>query len=145
MMTLTFGPDINAAEIEAAKTFGVVGIKWYPAGGTVNADTKSGNIRLDPADKRFEAMEKNDMPFLIHAQRPLIWSRDGEYTEGGPAQAERDMLSDVIALAKARPNLKIVIEHISTKEACEVVRQYPNVSCTVTPQHLIYDDADIRK
>jgi dihydroorotase len=55
------------------------------------------------------------------------------------------MILDVIALAEARPNLKIVIEHISTKEACEVVRKYSNVSCTVTPQHLIYDDADIRK
>lgn len=55
------------------------------------------------------------------------------------------MLRDVIALAEARPNLRIVIEHISTKEACEVVKKYPNVSCTFTPQHLIYDDADIRK
>ncbi len=55
------------------------------------------------------------------------------------------MLRDVIILAESHPNLQIVIEHISTKEACAVVRKYPNVSCTFTPQHLIYDDADIRK
>lgn len=81
MMTLTFGPDLNASEIEAAKTFGIVGIKWYPAGGTVNADAKSGNISLDPQDTRFEAMEKNDIPFLIHAQRPLIRDANGNTLE----------------------------------------------------------------
>ncbi len=54
------------------------------------------------------------------------------------------MLPDVERLAIAKPNLKIVIEHISTKEACELVKKHPNVYCTVTPQHLIYDDADVR-
>ncbi len=81
MMTLTFGPDIDAAEIEAAKESGIVGIKWYPAGGTVNSDAKSGNISLNPTDARFEAMEKNKIPFLIHAQRPLIRDTNGNVLE----------------------------------------------------------------
>lgn len=54
------------------------------------------------------------------------------------------MAQEVEALAQARPNLRIVIEHITTKEAVEVVKKYPNVHCTVTPQHLVYADIDVR-
>lgn len=143
MMTLTFNHGLTENDLWYAKDHNVKGIKWYPDGGTTNA-TERGNQTLDVNDQRFYWMEKHNIPFLIHCEKPLILNDSGAPVSGEPTEAEREMAAEVAALAKARPNLQIVIEHITTREAVEVVKAHPNVHCTVTPQHLVYADIDVR-
>src|SRR3546814_8706542 len=67
LMTLYLTDNTRPQEIETAKASGIVhGVKLYPAGATTNSD--SGVTRLQNCHKVFEAMEKHDVPLLVHAE-----------------------------------------------------------------------------
>lgn len=131
LMTLYLTDGTGSAEIERAKKSGFVhALKYYPAGATTNSD--SGVTRLERAFPALEAMQKHDLPLLVH----------GEAT--GPEvdvfDRERVFLETVLAEIVLRfPGLRIVVEHITTREAVEfVVAAGARIAATITAHHLLY-------
>jgi dihydroorotase len=104
-------------------------VKYYPAGATTNSD--SGVTDLARTYGVLEAMARHGMPFLVH----------GEVTDPSVDvfDRERVFLERVLAPLLARlPELKVVVEHITTREAAQFVRETgPNVAATVTAHHLL--------
>ena len=130
LMTLYLTDRTHAGEIARAKASGAVhAVKYYPAGATTNSD--SGVTDLARCYAVFEAMSEHGMPLLVH----------GEVTD--PAvdvfDRERVFLERVLAPLTARfPALKIVVEHITTREAAQFVRSAPaNIAATITAHHLL--------
>ncbi|CAI5745495.1 unnamed protein product [Peronospora destructor] len=132
LMTLYMTDGTSADEIRrAAATNKIVAVKLYPAGATTNSDsgvTKIGNIY-----SALEAMSEVGMPLLVH----------GEVTDPSVDLFDREaaFVEQVIKpLITKFPQLKVVMEHITTKEAAEFVSNAPaNVAATITPQHLLYN------
>ena len=130
LMTLYLTDNTPPAEIARAKATGAVhAVKYYPAGATTNSD--SGVTDLGRCFPVLEAMAEHGMPLLVH----------GEVTD--PAvdifDRERVFLERVLAPLTARfPTLKLVVEHITTREAATFVREAPlSVAATITAHHLL--------
>lgn len=132
LMTLYLTETTTAEMIQEAKAAGVVAAKLYPAGATTNSDSGVKDIRnIYPV---LEAMAECGMLLLVH----------GEVTD--PAidifDREKVFLEQVLApTMDAFPNLKVVLEHITTADSAEFVRQHTgdNLAATITPQHLMYN------
>ena len=130
LMTLYLTDNTAPAEIAAARSSGAVhAVKYYPAGATTHSD--AGVTDLAKCHSVLEAMEKHDMPLLVH----------GEVTD--PAvdvfDKEKVFIERVLAPLVARfTGLKVVMEHITTREAAEFVAGAgPRVAATVTAHHLL--------
>lgn len=138
LMTLYLTDNTTADEIALAKTSGIVhGVKLYPAGATTNSD--SGVTNLGHCIKALEAMEKLDMPLLAHAE---VTDSDVDVFDRERVFIERNM----IPLLKNFPALKIVFEHITTKDAADFVTETPsNVAATITAHHLLMNRNDMFK
>jgi len=132
LMTLYLTDNTAPAEIARAKASGFVhAVKYYPAGATTNSD--SGVTSLARAFPAIEAMAKHDMPLLLH----------GEVTTPGVDVFDREKVFIETVLAEIRrhfPGLRVVLEHITTKEAVDFIMAAPaNVAATVTAHHLLYN------
>ncbi len=131
LMTLYLTDNTPAAEIEAAKAAGVVALKLYPAGATTNSDAGVTDIRK--TYKTLEAMQRAGVLLLVH----------GEVTDGEIDVFDREavFIDQVMHPLRADfPELKVVFEHITTKEAAEYVAASDRfTAATVTPQHLLYN------
>jgi dihydroorotase len=130
LMTLYLTDNTPAAEIAHAKASGAVhAVKYYPAGATTNSD--SGVTDLARCYPVLEAMTEHAMPLLVH----------GEVTDPQVDifDRERVFLERILApLCERFPALKVVVEHITTREAAEFVRDAPeNVAATITAHHLL--------
>ena len=131
LLTLYLTDNTPAEEIVAARKSGfVIGAKYYPAGATTNSD--SGVTALDRAYPALEAMEKHGLPLLIHGEATAsevdVFDRERVFVEGSLARIVRDF-----------PALKVVLEHVTTREGAEFVAAAPaHVGATITPQHLSY-------
>jgi dihydroorotase len=130
LMTLYLTDDTPPEEIARAKTSGqVFGVKLYPAGATTHSD--EGVTRLSRCFHALEKMEGLGMPLLVH----------GESTD--PAidvfDREQAFIEEVLGPTVERfPRLKIVLEHITTREAVHYVEVTgPNVAATITAHHLL--------
>ena len=130
LMTLYLTDNTSAAEIAKAKASGFVhGVKLYPAGATTNSD--SGVTSLDACTEALEAMQECGMPLLVHAE---VTDADVDVFDRERVFIDRHMKP---LLAKY-PALKVVFEHITTKDAAEFVASAPsNVAATITPHHLL--------
>ena len=132
LMTLYLTDHTKAAEIERASRSGVVaGCKLYPAGATTHSDSGVTDIaRLEPA---LDAMSRLDLPLQVH----------GEVTDPRIDVFEREarFIERVLApLCERWPKLRVVFEHVTTREAVEFVRSArAGVGATVTPQHLLHN------
>ena len=132
LMTLYLTDNTSADEISRARESGIVfGIKLYPAGATTNSDQGVTDIALTtPA---LEKMNELGMPLLVH----------GEVTrhEIDIYDREKVFIDEILApLHEQYPQLKIVLEHITTKEAADfVLSAGENIGATITPQHLMYN------
>ena len=130
LMTLYLTDNTSADEIIAArKSCFIKGLKLYPAGATTNSDAGVTDIRL--CDNALEAMQKAGLPLLIHGEvtdpQVDIFDRENVFIER--------ILQPLI---QRFPELKIVFEHITTKEAADFVRQSGDyIAATITPQHLL--------
>jgi len=132
LMTLYLTDNTGAEEIARAKHAGFVhALKYYPAGATTNSD--SGVTRIERAFPALAAMEKHGLPLLVH----------GEVTAPGVDLFDRErvfvetVLADVV---RRFPALRIVLEHVTTREAVQFVETSgPNVAATVTAHHLLYN------
>jgi dihydroorotase len=130
LMTLYLTDDTPPEEIALAKRSGQVhGVKLYPAGATTNSD--SGVTRISRCFHTLERMEEQGLPLLVH----------GEVTDPEVDVFDREavFLEEVLGpLLERFPNLRVVLEHVTTREAVQFVEVTgPNVAATITPHHLL--------
>ncbi len=132
LMTLYLTDNTTPDEIRMAKASGFVhAVKYYPAGATTNSD--SGVTDLARAYKAIAAMEEVGMPLLLHGEVVDadidVFDREAVFIERHLTRLMRDF-----------PALKIVLEHITTRQAAEFVATAPgNVAATITVHHLLYN------
>ncbi len=138
LMTLYLTDNTPAHEIQKAKASGFVhGAKLYPAGATTNSD--SGVTDLMKCAPALEAMQAIGFPLLVHAE---VTDSDVDVFDREKVFIERHMLP----LLKRFPGLKVVFEHITTKDAAEFVENAPsNVGATITAHHLLLNRNDMFK
>lgn len=131
LMTLYLTDNTSPDDILAAKAAQFVkAVKYYPAGATTNSESGVTDIRK--CDRVFEAMQQVDMPLLLH----------GEVTDHAVDVFDREKVfieQYLIPLKERFPNLRIVLEHITTTEAVQFVLSADNVAATITPQHLLFN------
>ncbi|HWH84311.1 MAG TPA: dihydroorotase [Burkholderiaceae bacterium] len=131
LMTLYLTDTLPPDEIARAKDAGVVALKLYPAGATTNSDAGVTDIRK--TYRTLEAMQRAGMPLLVH----------GEVTDAEIDLFDRERVfidTQLIPLRRDFPELKIVFEHITTREAAQYVAQADRfVAATVTAHHLLYN------
>jgi len=132
LMVLYLTDNTSAEDIRQAKESGLVfAAKLYPAGATTNSS--SGVTDINNITSVVAAMEEVNMPLLIH----------GEVTDSDIDIFDREaVFIDTILkpLVKKFPNLKVVLEHITTKDAVEFVQQAgENVAATITAHHLLFN------
>ena len=130
LMTLYLTDDTPPEEISRAKLSGrVFGVKLYPAGATTHSD--EGVTRLSRCFHALEKMQEFGMPLLVH----------GESTDPAIDVFDREQvfLEEVLGpLLERFPGLKVVLEHITTREAAQYVEVTgPNVAATITAHHLL--------
>jgi dihydroorotase len=132
LMTLYLTDITSADEIKRAKASGVVhAVKLYPAGATTNSDAGVTDLRKTYA--ALEAMQACGMPLLVHGE---VTSPDIDIFDREAVFIERVMQP----LLKDLPELRVVFEHITTKDAAEFVSNAPDtIAATLTPQHLLYN------
>jgi len=130
LMTLYLTDNTSAEDIVRAKASGIVhGIKLYPAGATTNSD--SGVTNLGHCVQALEAMEKCGMPLLVHAE---VTDADVDVFDREKVFIERNM----IPLLQRFPALRVVFEHITTRDAADFVSAAPaHIGATITAHHLL--------
>lgn len=132
LMTLYLTDSTSPEEIHLAKASGqVFGLKLYPAGATTNSE--SGVTAVEKIYSCLEVMSELDLPLLVH----------GEVTDANVDIFDREKVfidSILSKVTQAFPNLKVVLEHITTKQAVDFVSSSSdNIGATITPQHLLYN------
>ncbi len=131
LMTLYLTDRTPASEIAKAKAAGVVALKLYPAGATTNSD--SGVTDLQHVRATLEAMQREGLLLLIHAEvtDPAVdvFDREAVFIERHLMGLRRDF-----------PELKIVVEHITTKDAAQYVESADRfTAATLTAHHLLFN------
>lgn len=132
LMTLYLTDNTSAGEIKKAKASGqIFAAKLYPAGATTNSD--SGVSSIEKIQEALQAMQEVGMPLLIH----------GEVTANEIDIFDREevFLKTVLApIVATYPDLKVVLEHITTANAVEFVNHAgDNVAATITAHHLMFN------
>jgi dihydroorotase len=131
LMTLYLTDNLPPKEIARAKDVGVVALKLYPAGATTNSDAGVTDIRK--TYKTLEAMQRAGLLLLVH----------GEVTSPDIDLFDREAVfidEQLIPLRRDFPELKIVMEHITTKEAAQYVGEAGAfTAATLTAHHLLYN------
>ncbi|MFM9971435.1 MAG: dihydroorotase [Burkholderiales bacterium] len=132
LMTLYLTDNTSAKEIALARASDFVhAVKYYPAGATTNSD--AGVSSLERAFPALEAMEKHDLPLLIH----------GEVTDPAIDLFDRERVfveSQLQTIVARFPKLRVVAEHITTREAAQFVQgARDGVAATITVHHLLYN------
>lgn len=130
LMTLYLTDNTAPEEIVKARESGIVyGVKLYPAGATTNSD--SGVTSLGRCVKVLEVMEKHGLPLLVHAE---VTDADVDVFDREKVFIDRIMAP----LLERFPGLRVVFEHITTRDAADFVARSPsNVGATITAHHLL--------
>jgi len=110
----------------------IIGIKLYPAGITTNSESGVASIDAQSLRPTLEAMSDLDIPLCVHGE-----------TNGFVMDREKEFMPIYEGLAKAFPKLKIIMEHITTKDAVELVERYDNLYATITLHHLLITLDDV--
>ena len=131
LMTLYLTDRLPPDEIARARDAGVVAVKLYPAGATTNSD--AGVTDLRKTFPTLEAMQRQGLPLLVH----------GEVTDPAIDLFDRETVfidTQLIPLRRDFPELKIVFEHITTREAAQYVAEAgAHTAATITAHHLLYN------
>ena len=131
LMTLYLTDKLAPEEIVRAKAAGVVAAKLYPAGATTNSD--AGVTELKNIYPVLAAMEREGMLLLVHGE---VTSADIDLFDREAVFIDRHL----IPLRRDFPGLKIVFEHITTREAAEYVSEAGDrLGATITAHHLLYN------
>jgi dihydroorotase len=132
LMTLYLTDNTTPEQIRAAKDSGMIhALKYYPAGATTNSD--SGVTDLLKAYPAIAAMEEVGIPLLLHGEVVDadidIFDREAVFIDRHLSRLQQDF-----------PKLKMVLEHITTRQAAEFVASASaNVAATITAHHLLYN------
>ncbi len=131
LMTLYLTDNLPADEIKRAKDAGVVAVKLYPAGATTNSD--AGVTDLRKTYTTLEAMQHEGLLLLVHGEvtSPEIdlFDREAAFID-----------TQLIPLRRDFPELKIVFEHLTTREAAQYVQGAGQFTgATITAHHLLYN------
>ncbi len=131
LMVLYLTDTTSPEEIARARAAGIVACKLYPAGATTNS--ASGVTDINKVYPALEAMEREGMLFLLHGEvtdtEIDIFDREQVFIDRTLAQLARDF-----------PNLKMVLEHITTRDAAQFVAEAgANIAATITAHHLLYN------
>jgi dihydroorotase len=133
LMTLYLTDNTRVQDIEAiAESEHVYAVKLYPAGATTNSDHGVTDL-LGRCSQVLEAMQRLSVPLLVH----------GEVTDPAIDLFDREAVfieRVMIKLRQAFPELKVVFEHLTTKDGVDYVREAQGpIAATITPQHLLYN------
>lgn len=132
LMTLYLTDNTQPEEIERAKSSGIVhAVKLYPAGATTNS--AAGVTDLAHTYPTLQRMQELGMPLLVHGEVTYpdvdIFDREKRFIDEHLSRIARDF-----------PQLKIVLEHITTADAVAFVQSAPeNIAATITAHHLLYN------
>jgi dihydroorotase len=131
LMTLYLTDNLAVDEIKRARDAGVVAVKLYPAGATTNSD--AGVTDLRKTYPTLEAMQREGLLLLLH----------GEVTAPEIDLFDREAVfidTQLIPLRRDFPELKIVFEHITTREAAHYVQESDRfTAATLTAHHLLFN------
>ncbi len=135
LVTLYLTNATTPAQIKEARDHGVLAAKLYPAGATTNSS--NGVNDISKMESVFTAMDECGMLLLIH----------GEVTDGDIDIFDREKVfieKYLQGIIHKHPTLKVVLEHITTKDAADfVIGCSDNVAATLTPQHLMLNRNDL--
>ena len=110
----------------------ITAIKLYPAGITTNSEGGVKNFDIEEMRATLETMAKMGIPLCVHGE-----------TDGFVMDREEEFMSIYEKLASNFPDLKIIMEHITTKAAVDMLDKYPNLYATITVHHLIITLDDV--
>ena len=130
-MTLFFKPSYDKAFLESVKDE-ITAIKLYPAGITTNSEGGVSGFDVEELRPALEAMSELRIPLCVHGE-----------TNGFVMDREAEFVSIYERLATAFPDLKIIMEHITTKESVEALDKFENLYATITLHHLIITLDDV--
>ena len=136
LMTLYLTENTTTGEIVSAKQSGFIhAMKLYPAGVTTNS--AAGVRAIEHLYPVFEAMEKHELVLAIH----------GEVADESVDIFDRELAfidRHLDAICSHFPGLKIVFEHVTTRDAVSFVSEAPNnVAATITVHHLLFNRNDL--
>jgi dihydroorotase len=135
LMTLYLTPDLSPAIIrQAAASEHLYGVKLYPQGATTNSE--AGVASLEGMLSTLEAMAETGFPLLVH----------GEVTDRSIDIFDREAVfldRTLGPLMQRLPDLKVVLEHITTKDSVDFVNEHPTMGATITVHHLMYERNDM--
>ncbi len=130
-MTLFFKPTYDKAFLESIKDE-ITAIKLYPAGITTNSEGGVSGFDVEELRPALEAMSELNIPLCVHGE-----------TNGFVMDREAEFVSIYERLATAFPDLKIIMEHITTKESVEALDKFENLYATITLHHLLITLDDV--
>ena len=130
-VTLFFKNDYTYEFLEDIKD-DIIAIKLYPAGITTNSETGVSSMDVEVLRPTLESMSKLGIPLCVHGE-----------TNGFVMDREKEFMPIYELLAIAFPKLKIIMEHITTKDAIELLDKYDNLYATVTLHHLLITLDDV--
>ena len=130
-MTLFFKPSYDKAFLESVKE-DITAIKLYPAGITTNSEGGVSGFDVEELRPALETMSELGIPLCVHGE-----------TNGFVMDREAEFVSIYERLATAFPNLKIIMEHITTKESVDALDRFENLYATITLHHLIITLDDV--
>jgi len=110
----------------------IIAVKLYPSGVTTNSDTGLASIDTEKLRPTLEAMAELDIPLSIHGE-----------TNGFVMDREKEFMPIFEDLASKFPKLKVMMEHISSKEAVATLDKFDNLYATVTVHHLLLTLDDV--
>ena len=130
-MTLFFKPSYDKAFLESIRDE-LTAIKLYPAGITTNSEGGVSGFDVEELRPTLQAMSELDIPLCIHGE-----------TNGFVMDREAEFVSIYEKLANAFPKLKIIMEHITTKQSVEALDRHENLYATITLHHLLLTLDDV--
>ena len=128
-LMMLFFRKYSESELSEAQPH-IFGIKLYPAGATTNSE--AGVRELSAGESTFKLMEEMGIPLMVHGE-----------THGFVMEREKEFLASYEYLAQTFPRLKITMEHITTRDAVELLDRHENLYATVTLHHLMITLDDV--
>lgn len=130
-VTIFFQVDYSYEFLESIKDE-IIAVKLYPFGVTTNSETGVASMDVEVLRPTLESMEKLGIPLCVHGE-----------TQGFVMDREKEFLPIYESLAINFPKLKIMMEHISSKESIELLNKYDNLYATITVHHLLLSLDDV--
>ncbi|RXJ87680.1 dihydroorotase [Arcobacter sp. CECT 8985] len=130
-MTLFFKNDYTYEFLNDIKD-DIIALKLYPAGITTNSENGVSSMDIEVLRPTLEILSELNIPLCVHGE-----------TNGFVMDREKEFMPIYESLAIAFPNLKIIMEHITTKDAVELMNKHNNLYATVTLHHLLITLDDV--